>query len=127
MPLTHNAAIGFIPTRRSETVRPFFEDVLGLTLVEDNGFAFVFRAGTAGSTLRVTRTPDFAPQPFTIFGWESDDLETTVDELTAKGVDFLRVDFIPQDARGIWRAPNGDAVAWFKDPDGNTLSVSQHV
>ena len=128
MSLTHNAPIGFVPTTKPETVRPFFEGTLGLTFVSEDQFAFVFRMGPApGTMLRIVRAQDCTPAPFTIFGWETQNIEVTVDELTAKGIEFLRFGFFPQDDRGIWNAPGGDRIAWFKDPSGNTLSVSQHV
>ena len=76
--------------------------------------------------LRVTIAPEFTPNPFTIFGWQTDDIVASVTELAAKGVEFTRYGFMEQDERGIWNAPGGTRVAWFKDPDGNTLSLSQH-
>ena len=76
--------------------------------------------------LRLVRMPEFTPVPYTIFGWEVGDVESTVRELTAKGVSFLRYGHFKQDEHGIWDAPGGARVAWFHDPDGNTLSLSQH-
>ena len=76
--------------------------------------------------LRVVRAGTFTPAPFTIFGWEVEDIHATVAELTGKGIEFLRFSFFEQDADGVWKAPDGSSVAWFKDPDGNTLSLSQH-
>ncbi|HEY4009999.1 MAG TPA: VOC family protein [Acidobacteriaceae bacterium] len=117
--------IGFIPTRNAEAARAFYEGTLGLTFVSDDQFALVFRL--AGDImLRVVRVGEFQPAQFTIFGWETRDIESSVDELAAKGVEFLRFDFMEQDARGIWNSPSGAKVAWFKDPDGNVLSFSQH-
>jgi hypothetical protein len=76
--------------------------------------------------VRVARA-QFAPAPFTILGWQVPDIEKIVEALYAKGVLFERFGFFEQDKLGIWTAPTGDRVAWFKDPDGNVLSVSQHV
>jgi predicted enzyme related to lactoylglutathione lyase len=77
--------------------------------------------------LRVVRTGAFTPAPFTIFGWEVEDIHATIAELTAKGVEFLRFSFFQQDEAGVWTSPDGSQVAWFKDPDGNTLSLSRHT
>jgi catechol 2,3-dioxygenase-like lactoylglutathione lyase family enzyme len=76
--------------------------------------------------LRVTMVPDLTPHPFTIFGWQVDDIVASVTELAAQGVEFTRYGFLEQDERAIWSAPGGTKVAWFRDPDGNTLSLSQH-
>ena len=77
--------------------------------------------------VRISKAPDFKPAKFTILGWQVSGIEDVVRALTEKGVRFERYDFFEQDALGIWAAPGGDKVAWFKDPDGNILSVSQHV
>ena len=89
-----------------------------------DAFALVLDAN--GIMLRVTKAK-FTPHPFTILGWQVDDIEAEVRELTSRGVQFERYSFFEQDPLGIWTAPSGDKVAWFKDPDGNTLSLSQHV
>ena len=128
MSLAQNAPIAFIPTANASAARRFYEETLGLTFERDDHFAQVFRAGNGtGCMLRVVSVPDFKPVPYTVFGWEAADIEKTVDELTAKGIEFLRYSFFEQDVLGIWRAPDGTRVAWFLDPDGNTLSVSQHA
>jgi hypothetical protein len=75
--------------------------------------------------LRVTPVPDLAVQSFTIAGWRVDDMAATVRALEAKGVRFTRYDGMDQDELGIWTAPSGDKVAWFTDPDGNTLSLTE--
>ncbi len=128
MCLTASAPIGFIPTANAEAARAFYEGILGLRFESDDRFALVFRLGPPpGIMLRVIRTGQpFTPAPFTVFGWEVDALEDTIDELVAKGVSFVRYGFFEQDARGIWTAPGGSRIAWFNDPDGNTLSLSQH-
>lgn len=124
MSLSTLKPIGFIPTANPEAARAFYQDTLGLTLEHEDQFALVFRSGA--NMLRVVCSGDFPPHPFTIYGWEAPDIEATIDALTAKGVVFERFGFFEQDARGIWAAPNGNKVAWFKDPDGNTLSLSKH-
>ena len=127
MPLTQHAPVGFIPTTQPEAARKFYEETLGLRFISDDQFAMVFRVGSGeGTMLRITRAPSFTPMPFTIYGWEVDDMQGTVAELTAKGVELQRYGFLEQDEQGIWSAPGGAAVAWFKDPDGNTLSLSKH-
>jgi catechol 2,3-dioxygenase-like lactoylglutathione lyase family enzyme len=127
MSLTTHEPIAFIPTLDAKASRAFYEKTLGLTFEYDDNFAMVFRVGTSNIMLRVIRVQgDFTPQPFGIFGWESPDVEADVTTLTASGVEFLRFPYFEQDALGIWTAPNGNKVAWFKDPDGNTLSISSH-
>ena len=127
MSLANLQTIGFIPTQNAEVARAFYQDTLGLRFESDDDFALVFSVGPApGTMLRVIRAGEFTPAPYTLFGWEASDIEQTIDDLNAKGVRFLRYGFLQQDDRAIWHAPNGDKVAWFKDPDGNTLSLSQH-
>lgn len=119
--------IGFIPTRDADRSRNFYEHTLGLTFVADDGFALVFKA--AGNMMRVVRVGEFTPGPYTILGWEIADIVASVTALSAKGIVFVHYPFLPPaqvDKLGIWSAPGGAKVAWFHDPDGNTLSLSQH-
>jgi catechol 2,3-dioxygenase-like lactoylglutathione lyase family enzyme len=116
--------VAFVPTKDAEKARAFYVDVLGLRFIKDDGFAMVFDAN--GIMVRVARAL-FTPAQFTILGWRVKNIEKTVAGLQEKGVHFERFGFLEQDALGIWTAPTGDKVAWFKDPDGNVLSVSQHV
>jgi catechol 2,3-dioxygenase-like lactoylglutathione lyase family enzyme len=116
--------VAFVPTKDAEKARAFYVDVLGLRFIKDDGFAMVFDAN--GIMVRVARA-QFTPAQFTILGWLVKNIEKTVAGLQEKGVHFERFGFFEQDALGIWTAPTGDKVAWFKDPDGNVLSVSQHV
>jgi catechol 2,3-dioxygenase-like lactoylglutathione lyase family enzyme len=116
--------IAFVPTKDAEKAKTFYVDVLGLRFVKDDGFAMVLDAN--GIMVRVARA-QFTPGPFTILGWQVSDIEKMVKGLQEKGVHCERFGFFEQDALGIWTAPTGDKVAWFKDPDGNVLSVSQHV
>lgn len=128
MTLSACQPIGFIPTQKPEAARAFYEDVLGLRFESEDPFATVFRVGVApGTMLRVVRMPEFTPASYTIFGWEVTSIEKAVDELIGSGVSLLRFSFLEQDERGIWHAPGGSSIAWFHDPDGNTLSVSQHT
>ena len=116
--------IAFVPITDGERSKAFYADVLGLEFVQDDGFALVFRSGD--NMVRMVRMPSVTPAQFTILGWEATSIEDDVKALTAKGVGFLRYSFFEQDELGIWTAPNGDKVAWFTDPDGNVLSLSQH-
>ena len=116
--------VAFVPTKDAEKAKAFYVDVLGLRFIKDDGFAMVLDAN--GILVRVARA-QFTPAQFTILGWQVKNIEKTAVELQEKGVHFERFGFFEQDALGIWTAPTGDKVAWFKDPDGNVLSVSQHV
>jgi catechol 2,3-dioxygenase-like lactoylglutathione lyase family enzyme len=118
--------VAFVPTQDADKAKAFYVDVLGLRFVKDDGFAIVLDAN--GIMVRLAKVPPpFTPAQFTILGWQVTDIEKMAAGLQAKGVHFERFGFFEQDALGIWTAPTGDKVAWFKDPDGNILSVSQHV
>jgi catechol 2,3-dioxygenase-like lactoylglutathione lyase family enzyme len=117
--------IGFVVTARPEEARAFYADKLGFKFVKDDGFALVFDAH--GTTLRLAKLNAVTPAQFTVLGWEVGDIASTVRELSNSGVTFERYDFMHPDEQGIVTFPTGDKVAWFKDPDGNVLSVSQHV
>jgi len=117
--------VAFVPIKDSEKARSFYEGVLGLRFVKDDGFALVFEAN--GIMVRAAQMKDFTPAPFTVLGWQVSEIENVVRDLQKKGVHFEIFGFFQQDELGIWTAPTGDKVAWFKDPDGNILSVSQHV
>ena len=101
----------------------FYRDVLGLALIEDSAFAIVFDAN--GTMLRIQKVSEHAPAKHTALGWRVDDIRQKIDALSKKGIRFERYDRLPQDDRGIWRTPDGADIAWFRDPDGNTLSLTQ--
>ena len=122
MPIEHSL-IAFVATASPEKARAFYESVLGLTLVSDEQWAIVFDAH--GTMLRVQKVKSVQPQPFTTLGFRVPDIASAVRDLAGKGVEFVRYDFLPQDALGIWQAPGGGRVAWFRDPDGNLLSLTQ--
>lgn len=117
--------VGFIPTTEPVKARDFYEGVLGLRLVADEApFALVFDAN--GTMLRVTTVPEHHPDPFTVLGWKVDAIESTVKQLTEAGVVFLRYPGLNDtEPLAIWTAPSGARIAWFHDPDGNVLSLSQ--
>ncbi|OAI43474.1 hypothetical protein AYO41_00265 [Verrucomicrobia bacterium SCGC AG-212-E04] len=124
MPLSSATTLMFAPVTDLNRAKAFYGEKLGLTLISETPFGLVFRAGTG--ELRLNRPPPpFKPQAFTIAGWGVTGISGVVMDLAHRGVVFLRVPEVPQDADLIWTAPNGDKVAWFKDPDGNILSVSQ--
>jgi catechol 2,3-dioxygenase-like lactoylglutathione lyase family enzyme len=114
--------VGFIPVGDTAAARAFYEGVLGLRVIDDSPFALVLDAG--GTLLRCTPVPDFSPPAFTVAGWKVPDITMAVEELGVRGVTCLRFDGMTQDELGIWTAPGGDRVAWFNDPDGNTLSLT---
>ena len=119
--------IGFVTTTDAEKAKAFYGDALGFRFVKDDGFALVFDAH--GTMLRVAKAQKHTPVVGTILGWQVDDMEGTVRELSARGVKFEQfgLPYMKQNELGIWDAPGGDQVAWFKDPDGNTLSISKHA
>ena len=119
----------FVPTTDGERARRFYVDVLGLGFVSDDQVALVLDAN--GIKVRVSKVGEFTPHKFTVLGWEVSDIEKAVTELAEKGLSFEKYGFPGQDERGIWTAPAGDdstsvaRVAWFKDSDGNVLSITQ--
>jgi catechol 2,3-dioxygenase-like lactoylglutathione lyase family enzyme len=114
----------FVATADPQKARDFYENTLGLKLVADEEYAIVFDAN--GTTLRVQKAGEFTPHPFTSLGWHVDDIEASVDELRGKGVVFEQYPWMPEGSNGIMTFPNGAKVAWFKDPDGNLLSLDQY-
>ena len=115
--------IAFVSTADVEQARDFYSETLGLSLVEENPAALVYEAH--GTMLRVTPVPDMTPAPYTVLGWAVDDIANLVERLGSRGVVFQRFDGMEQDELGIWRTPGGGLVAWFKDPAGNILSLTQ--
>ena len=113
----------FAATANAPRAKTFYGDTLGLDLVEDTPFALVFDAG--GTTLRVQKVDAVSPPRYTVLGWEVADIRSVARALQAKGVRLRRYDGMDQDADGIWASPSGALVAWFEDPDGNTLSLTQ--
>lgn len=126
--LADHAPAAFIAVDDPDRAVVFYRDTLGLDYQGFDGFAHRFRVGPIN--LRMVKPPQGrTAAPYTVFGWESPDIARDVAALTARGVKFIRYDFFgdQQDAAGIWTAPGGDKVAWFLDPDGNNLSLAQHV
>jgi catechol 2,3-dioxygenase-like lactoylglutathione lyase family enzyme len=116
--------VAFVATAAPAKAKKFYRDTLGLRLVDDNPFALVFDAH--GTMLRVTRVEKVVLAGYTVLGWQVPDIVDMVTRLKKAGVRFQRYDGMGQDKLGIWQSPSGAKVAWFKDPDGNTLSVTEH-
>ena len=116
---------GFVATAQAEAARHFYESVLGLSLLEDSPFALVFDSD--GTTLRVQKVEQVTPAPYTALGWQVTDIEASVRSLRTKGAVLQRYEGLSQDALGIWKSPSGAKVAWFRDPDGNTLSLTERA
>ena len=121
--LTAAKPIAFVATADSERALRFYRDLLGLRLVDDEPYALVF--DLAGVPLRIQKVPQHKPLPYTALGWQVSEIELVVAALSAKGVRFERFDGMEQDPAGIWCSPSGAQVAWFKDPDGNLLSLTE--
>jgi catechol 2,3-dioxygenase-like lactoylglutathione lyase family enzyme len=118
--------IAFVPTRDPQKSRRFYEQTLGLEFVSEDPFALVFSAhGVVLRIANVSTVEDFRPAPFTILGWRVASAGSTVRELGKKGIEFERFPGMNQNPLGIWHSPSGAQVAWFKDPDGNILSITE--
>jgi catechol 2,3-dioxygenase-like lactoylglutathione lyase family enzyme len=117
--------IAFIPVTDVVEARSFYEGTLGLPVVEEGPFALVVDAN--GTDIRITPVPSFTPQPFTIAGWDVEDVDAVIAVLVSRGVVFNRYEGMEQRENGAWESPNGDLVAWFTDPFGNTLSLTSFL
>lgn len=115
--------IAFAATARPDRARQFYGEILGLELIEETPAALVFDAH--GTMLRVAKVGDFAPAVFTVLGWKTRDLRAAMAELSRRGVVFEHYPALAQDPAGVWTSPDGALVAWFKDADGNVLSLAQ--
>ena len=117
--------VTFILTANRSAAKPFYAGALGLTIIAEDGFAVTF-ALAGGATMRLTDLPDHRAQGHTVLGWDVADIDAAVAELRGKGVTFRIYEGFGQDKNGIWSPPGGGAkVAWFSDPDGNVLSLTQ--
>jgi len=121
--LDKQEVVAFIATSKPARARKFYAETLGLRLVSDDPYALVFDA--KGTTIRIQKVEDFEPQSFTALGWTVKKIDQVVLELSKRKVKFERFGGMDQDDNGIWDSPSGARVAWFKDPDGNTLSLTQ--
>ena len=123
--LASGKMIGFLFTNDYEAAREFYEGKLGCEFVSQDQFALALRLG--GHMIRIVKMPNFEAARATVLGWEVGDIEAVTGWLKGRGVKLEEYPFIQDQERGIWTTPDGSKVAWFKDPDGNVLSVSQHV
>lgn len=121
--LTHCELVAFAATLNPEQAKTFYGSTLGLRLIADEPFALVFDAH--GTMLRLQKARSHTPPPFTVLGWKVADIASHVERLRAAGIQMERYSGFDQDAQGVWEAPDGTKVAWFRDPDGNTLSLTQ--
>ena len=123
--LASGKLVGFVPTTDYDRSRAFYEGKLGFEFVSLDHYALVMSVG--GHMMRIAKVPGFTPSQGTILGWQVDDIEAAASWLNERGVPPEKYPFVRDQRLGIWTAPTGDKVAWFKDPDGNILSVSQHT
>ena len=121
--LKNSKMVGFVATSRPEISKQFYEEILGLTLIEDTPFSIVFESGNA--TIRIQKTRQVRSPPNTSLGWEVANIELIVRALSDSGVRLEKFEGMEQDDLGVWSVPGGSRVAWFKDPDGNLLSLTQ--
>jgi catechol 2,3-dioxygenase-like lactoylglutathione lyase family enzyme len=116
--------VTFVLVRDREKARAFYEDVLGLARVSEDAFAIEY--DLAGTMMRLTTVEGYQPHPHTVIGWQVPDIVAAVRELTAKGVKIAIYPGFGQDELGIWSSPDGGSkIAWFHDPEGNNLSLTQ--
>lgn len=115
--------VSFLATVNSEESRYFYETTLGFKCLSDDPFALVFELGS--TTLRIQKVESIPEVNYTVLGWQVDDIRQSVNELSEKGARFEKFSELPQDDLGVWSAPGGALIAWFKDPDGNTLSLTE--
>lgn len=121
--LANYDVIAIVATNQPERAKAFYSELLGLRLIADTPFALVFDAG--GTMLRVSKVGELKPAPYTVLGWKVPNIRAAMEGLMKRGITFERYPALPQDELGIWTTPDGHKVSWFKDPDGNTLSLTQ--
>ncbi len=122
--LAQSKMVGFVPTKDYEAARGFYVEKLGFAFVSQDQFALAVLAGQ--NRIRIAKVPNFTPLQGTILGWEVANIEAVAKWLRGRGVETEKYPFVEDKEFGIWNAPSGAKVAWFKDPDGNILSISQH-
>ncbi len=122
--LSNQRLVAFISTRDVERAKAFYGTTLGLPLIHSDPVALVY--GANGTKIRIQVVKEVTPHPFTALGWDVENMETTVRSLMDRGVTFERFPGMVQDDLGIWKAPSGTRVVWFKDPEGHLLSLSHH-
>src|SRR5438046_1962993 len=123
--LRQNKLVGFALITDSKKSRHFYEEVLGLKFKSEDQFALVME--TDANMIRLSPVKEFTPAQHTVLGWEVKEIEKVASFLKERGVAFENYPWMKHNDLGIWDSPSGDKVAWFKDPDGNVISISQHV
>jgi predicted enzyme related to lactoylglutathione lyase len=121
--LGKSKVVAFVATSKPDDAKRFYEQTLGLRLLTDDAFAIVFDAN--GVMLRVQKVKEHIPPNYTSLGWDVADIDASVKEILSKGVRCERYEWLKQDESGVWTSPSGGKIAWFKDPDGNILSLTQ--
>jgi catechol 2,3-dioxygenase-like lactoylglutathione lyase family enzyme len=121
--LTHEDPIAFIATTQPDQAKVFYHERLGLPLIEDTPYALVFDAN--GTMLRIQKVHTLSPADHTVLGWQVVDIRETMRVLLKQGISFERYSGLPQDEEGIWMTPDSHKIAWFTDPDGNILSLTE--
>ena len=121
--LRSHPIVAFVATTDPKRAKAFYVKTLGLRLVSEDGFALAFDAG--GTMLRVAIVKTLQPAGYTVLGRNVPDITKAVRDLVKNGVTFQRYEGMPQDDLGIWSSPSGARVAWFSDPEGNTLSLTE--
>ena len=121
--LSNSKVVAFSATTKPDSAKEFYEQTLGLRLITDDAFAIVFDAN--GVMLRVQKVPEHTPAKHTLLSWDVSDIYAEAKELMSRGARFELYEWLDQDELGTWTAPSGAKIAWFKDPDGNTLSLTQ--
>jgi len=121
--LSNKELKAFVPTVKPAEAKTFYRDILGLKLLSEDNYALEFDAN--GTLLRVIIVPELKPHAFTVLGWNVEDISSTIKSLNRKEIFCENYEFLQQDSLGIWTSPNGSKVAWFKDPDGNILSLTE--
>ena len=123
-PLAGERIMSFGVTRDAAVCKAFYVGKLGLRLVGEDPYAVVLDSG--GTIIRMQKMAAHEPKPYTVLGWQVRDIRATLEWLGGAGVSPERYDWMKeQDSTGVATFPNGDMVAWFKDPEGNVLSVAQ--
>ena len=123
--MSGRAPISFVATDDPDAATKFYRDCMGLELLETSPYALVFADGA--HMLRVQIVPVFEPTPYAVHGWQVADIEGEIEALSTKGVVFERFEQMPQNASGVWTTPDGNKIAWFKDPSGNMLSLTEFL
>lgn len=121
--LSNKKLKAFVSTTNADKAKSFYYDILGLKLLSEDNYALEFDAN--GTSLRVSIVQELKPQPFTVLGWNVDDIVSIIKSLNDRKIFCEKFEFLQQNDLGIWTSPNGSKVAWFKDPDGNILSLTE--